>query len=114
MAAQGRPARLVIGKSQGQHDGQPEDGANNYELSAPRAVARVHEVENDESGLDRGDAESDDDVERTEVLKRGPNRKAGTDNQREKDCDIDSWRNDVFGMFSHALSPRLLNDAGQS
>src|SRR5215831_7935550 len=71
--------RLIIGKSEREHDGQPKDGAYDDELRALRAVARVHEVENDECGLDRGNAEGDHDVERAEILKSGPNRETCAD-----------------------------------
>ena len=62
----------VISERESQHDGEPEDRANDDELGALGAVAGVHEVENDERSLNRGDGESDDDIEWTEIPERGP------------------------------------------
>jgi len=44
-------ARVVIGEGEGEHDGQPEDGANDDKLCAFGTIARVHEIENNEVAL---------------------------------------------------------------
>src|ERR1700746_3324790 len=44
-------ARDVIAHGHEEHDGQPEDGRDDYELRALRAVFGVHEEEHDEGGF---------------------------------------------------------------
>src|SRR5260370_30158038 len=69
------PTRLpcgVIAERQSKHDRQPEDGAYDHKMGAPRTVTRVHEVKDDERGLKRGNGEGDDDIERTKVPKYDP------------------------------------------
>src|SRR5437899_12602524 len=89
--------RIVIGERESQHDRQPKDRANDHQLGAPGAVACVHEVENNERGLDRGNAKGDDNVELMKVLKRGPNGKACAKHQGRENDDINFWRNNVLG-----------------
>lgn len=67
-----RRTRIVIGERESQHDGEPENRADDDHLGAPGAVAGVHEIENDERGLDGGDDESNDDIELTEKIPNGP------------------------------------------
>ncbi len=55
------------------------------------------------SCVHRRDTESDDNIELGEVLEGGPNREAGAGNQGEKNGDVNFRRNDVFGMFGHAV-----------
>src|SRR6266576_4456131 len=107
-------ARLIIGKSQRKHNGQPKDSANDDELRTPGAVTRVHEVKNHERGLRRGDAESDDDIELAKILESRQNRNGGTSNQREKDHHVNYRRNDVFRVFRHGVPPNFATDAGRS
>src|SRR5207302_6428596 len=105
-AAHAGPARLVVGKSEPEHDGEPKNGAHDDQLRALRTVTRVHEVKDNKGGLRRGDAEGDDNVKRAKIPKGGPHGEGGADNQREEDDDINFRRNDVFGvlgMLSHAI-----------
>src|SRR6202521_4570878 len=57
----------------------------------------MHEVENDEGSLDRGDGESDDNIEFTKILECGPNGDGGAEHQGRKDDDVNSRRNNVLG-----------------
>src|SRR5213076_2494144 len=70
--------------------------------------ACVHEVENNERGLDRGNAKGDDNVELMKVLKRSPNGDASAGHQRRKDREV------IFGetMCSDTRDPPT--DACQS
>ena len=77
-------ARIVIGEGESKHDGQPEYGADDHELGALGAVTCVHEVKNDEGGLDGRDAERDDNVEFAEILKCRPHGDGGADHQRQE------------------------------
>src|SRR6267378_6162931 len=88
---------VVVAERESQHDGQPEDGTDDHKLGAFGTVTGVHEVENDESGFDSGDAESDDDIEFAEVLEGGPHGEAGAEHQGCEDKQIDFWRNNVLG-----------------
>src|SRR6266699_4524754 len=98
---------VVIAQRKHEHDRQPEDRTYDDPLSALGTVAGVHEVENNERGLDGGDDESDDYVELMKILERGPNGDAGTKHQRRENDDINFWRNNVLG---HAqLSYRCLS-----
>src|SRR5260370_19493185 len=90
-------ASVVIAEGESKHDGEPEDGADDHKLGSLGTIASVHEVENDQRGFDRGDSESDDDIELMEVLKCRPDRNAGAEHQRRKNDDIDLWRNNVLG-----------------
>src|ERR1700674_2093701 len=57
----------------------------------------MHEVENDEGSLDRGDGESDDNIEFSKILECGPNGDGGAEHQGRKDDDVNSRRNNVLG-----------------
>jgi len=46
----------------------------------------VHEVENYQRGLDRGDGESDDNIIFAEVLEGGPNGDAGAKHQGQENA----------------------------
>ena len=98
-----RLARLIISESQSEHDGQPEERANDDQLGTSHAIARMHKEENHEGGLSRGDGKSDDDIEPSKVLKCRPSGKARANNQGDEDSCINFRRNDVFGMFGHRL-----------
>src|SRR5258708_34051691 len=74
-------ACVVIAEGESEHDRQPEDGADDDKLGALGTIACMHEVENNKGGLDRGDAESDNNVERPKFLEGGPNAKRLTNHQ---------------------------------
>src|SRR6266478_2691682 len=100
-------ACVVIAEGESEHDRQPEDGADDDKLGALGTIACMHEVENNQGGLDRGDDESYDDVELTKVLEGGPDGERRTNHQGRKDGEVNFWRNNVFG---HArLSYRCLS-----
>src|SRR5437879_7478918 len=105
-AAHGVLSRLVVGEGESKHYGEPEYRTDNHKLGAPGAIARVHEVENHQRGLERGDAQSDDNIERSEVLIGGPHRDGSAGHQRQKDGYVNLRRNNVFGHAT--LSPTLL------
>ena len=73
--------RGVIGEREGQHDGQPEDGADDDQLGALGAVTGVHEVENHERGFDGGNAQGEHNVHLAEVDKCRPNGDVSTQHQ---------------------------------
>jgi len=56
-------ARIVVGERERQHDGQPEDRTDDDKLGALGTIAGVHEVKNNKGGFDRGNDQSDDDIE---------------------------------------------------
>src|SRR5882762_6686115 len=97
--------RVVITEGESQHDGQPENGADDDQLGALGTVARMHEVENHQRGLDRGNGESDDNIIFAEVLESGPNGDAGAKHQGQENDSVNSWRNDVLG---HAILSQTL------
>jgi hypothetical protein len=99
-------ARAVVHERKDQHNGEPEDGADNHKLGALGAITRMHEIENDKRGFEGGDGQSDDNIISTEVVIRRPNGGGCSSHQNQKDGNVDFRRNDVFG---HAvLSPTLL------
>src|SRR4029077_10881005 len=53
-------AREVVGQAQGDQDDQPEQAGGDHERRQARAVAHVHEEQDHQGGLERGDAERDD------------------------------------------------------
>src|SRR6266849_3655632 len=65
-------ARVVVGERERQHDGQPEDRTDDDKLGALGTIAGVHEVKNNKGGFDRGNDQSDDDIELMKVLESGP------------------------------------------
>jgi len=71
----------------------------------------VHEVENNEGSLDRGDGESNDNIEFTKILESGPNGDGGAEHQGHEDDDVNYWRNDVLGhaRLSQTLLPVSVN-----
>src|SRR6266849_4564427 len=89
--------RLVIRQRQGQQDHKPEDRTDDDELRAPGAVARVHEVEDDEGGLDRGNSQSNNNIERAKILKCRPHRGARAHHQQDEDDKVDFPRNNMLG-----------------
>ena len=91
---------VVIAEGETKHDRQPKNRAHDNKLSAPGTVARVHEVENNQRGLDRGDGESDDNIEFTKVLEGGPNGDAGAEHQGRENNGINFRRNNMLG---HAI-----------
>src|SRR5580704_4702357 len=55
-------ARDVVAHGHEQHDREPKDGADNYELRALGAVLAMHKEENDQRGLKGCDDQRNDDV----------------------------------------------------
>lgn len=99
-------AGAVVAQRQRQHNGQPENGADNYKLSPFGAVTRMHKVEDDERSLKGGYPKRNNNVEGAEILIGGPNGEARADHQCGEDHSVDFRRNN---MFRHAkLSLRLL------
>src|SRR5216683_3337097 len=96
-------ARAVVGERERQHDGQPEDRTNDDKLGALGTVAGVHEVENHKGSLDRGNDQSDDDVELMKVLECGPDGDAGAKHQGRENGDVNFWRNNVLGHARFSL-----------
>src|SRR5713101_4681518 len=88
---------VVIAEGETKHNRQPKNRAHDNKLSAPGTVARVHEVENNQRGLDRGDGESDDNIEFTKILECGPNGDGGAEHQGHEDDDVYSRRYNVLG-----------------
>src|SRR5882762_4515450 len=89
--------RVVVSQREGEHDGEPKNRTDDDELSALGTVAGVHEVENNEGSLDRGDGESDDNIEFTKILECGPNGDGGAEHQGHEDDDVNSRRYNVLG-----------------
>src|SRR6267154_1797589 len=91
------PTRVVVSEREREHDGEPKNRTDDDQLSAFGTIAGVHEVENNERGLDRGDGQRDDNIEFTKVLKCRPNGDAGAGHQRRKDGHVNLRRNNVLG-----------------
>lgn len=107
-AGLGERAGLVVGEGEGEHDGEPENGSKDDEVGALGAVARVHEVEDDQGRFGGGDPESDDDIELREILKSGPDGEARAEQEGGEDADVDGRGNNVFRMFGHAQFSQVL------
>lgn len=60
-------AGRVIGQSEREHDGQPEEARSDDELGAARTIFAMHEKENDQCHLDRGNHQREDDIPTTQV-----------------------------------------------
>src|SRR6266403_1472833 len=105
-AAHGALSRLVVGEGESEHYSEPEDRTDNHKLGAPGAIARMHEVENHERSLERGNAKSNHDIELPEILKGGPNRDGSAGHQRKKYGQVNFRRNNVLGHAT--FSPTLL------
>ena len=82
-------ARAVVAEGEREHDGEPENGADDDELRALGAVAGVHEIENDERGLEGGDGESDNDIPLAEILVRSDHGEKGAQHEGAEDGEID-------------------------
>ena len=63
-------ARQIIAERQIDHDQQPDEPCGNKQPGHPRAVADVHEIEDDQGHLGNGDAESDNQIERAKIDQR--------------------------------------------
>src|SRR5260370_34349162 len=94
--------RVVIAEGETKHDRQPKNRAHDNKLSAPGTVARVHEVENHQRGLDRGDGESDDNIKFTEGLECGPHGDAGAEHQGREYDGISFRRTNMLGDRIHS------------
>src|SRR6266851_8019070 len=92
--------RVVIAEGETKHDRQPKNRAHDNKMGAPGTVARMHEVENHQRGLDRGNGESDDNIEFSKVLECGPDGDASAEHQGREYNGINFRRNDMLG---HAI-----------
>src|SRR5258707_13786084 len=90
-------ARVVVGERERQYDGQPEDRTDDDQLGGLGTKAGVHEVKNNKGGFDRGNDQSDDDIELLKVLESGPDGDPGAKHQGSEKGNVDFWRNNVLG-----------------
>src|SRR6266853_2250649 len=89
--------RVVVAERERQQDRQPKDRTDDDKLGALGTIAGVHEVKNNQGGLDRGNDQSDDDVELMKVLEGGPDGDPGAKHQGRENGNVDFWRNNVLG-----------------
>ena len=83
----------VIAHGHEEHDGQPENGRDDYELCALRAVFGVHEEEHNERSLKDGDGEGDNNIQAreigVEVYLGGGDGQEGANHQNAEYGDVD-------------------------
>ena len=88
-------ATHVVDPRQEQQDHQEGERCRDHDDGQPRAVAHVHEVEDHERGLRRGDAERHHQVERAEVEARHDDAERRQDREQHEDRQVHLPGHDV-------------------
>lgn len=93
----------VVGQRKTKHDREPKETGDDDELRALGTIFAVHEEEDDERHLDRGDGQRENDVPATKVDLGCLNGQPRTKKKSGQDCRVQLWGNDVvLRIFRHA------------
>ena len=89
-------SRQVIAQGQRDHDPQPEERGDADDRGEPVAVLDVHEEQDDQDGLGRGDRHGDREMQAAQRKIGGPDRREQQDQERDEDRDVGLDRGNVL------------------